>query len=250
MNALLEVESLVRRYGSLTAVADVTLGFERGSLCSVIGPNGAGKTTFFNLISGLVAPTSGRIRFDGRDITTLAAHRRVRAGIARTFQITEIFPELTLRQTLRCAVEAALGLGLRLRLAAADERRVEERVARLIELIELPAAAAHRVGELSYGDQRATEIALSLALQPQLLLLDEPTAGMGEQETQRIAGLIRRLHRSEHLTTVLIEHDMRIVFDLSDRIVVLAEGRVLADGAPAQIAADEAVQAAYLGTEA
>ncbi|MDR3454402.1 MAG: ABC transporter ATP-binding protein [Rhodoferax sp.] len=248
--SLLQVQNVSQHFGSLIAVNGVSLDVEPGELRAVIGPNGAGKTTFFNLISGFFAPTSGHILFDGRDITALAPHKRVALGMARTFQITEIFPELTVHENLRIPVEIALGLRLRPWLGKSLDARVQERVAELAELGGLSDKADRFVGELSHGDQRSTEIMMSLALKPRLLLLDEPTAGMGDQETYNITRLIRKLHQSQKLTIVLIEHDMRVIFHLADRIMVLAEGAVLAEGTPDEIAASEKVQAAYLGKAA
>jgi len=223
---------------------------EPGELRAVIGPNGAGKTTFFNTISGFLLPTSGRIVFDGEDITTVRPARRVWRGIARTFQITEVFPELTVRENLRIAVESASGFRLRFWQSAQESDAVGARVAELLQMSGLTQKADRLVGELAHGDQRASEIMMALALKPRLLLLDEPTAGMGDQETYQVTQLIRKLHRDQKLTIVLIEHDMRVVFHLADRIMVLAEGKMLAEGTPQEIAANEAVQAAYLGKTA
>jgi branched-chain amino acid transport system ATP-binding protein len=248
--SLLSVERVSRRFGSLVAVNDVSISVERGELRAVIGPNGAGKTTFFNMISGFLAPTSGRILFEGEDVTRLLPARRVWRGIARTFQITEVFPELTVRKNLRIAVEAAAGYRLRPWISRAAEAVVSARVTDLSDRGGLADREDRLVGELSHGDQRATEIMMALALNPRLLLLDEPTAGMGDQETDNITQLIRQLHKDDKLSIVLIEHDMRVVFGLADRIMVLAEGRLLAEGTPQQIAASEAVQAAYLGRAA
>ena len=247
---LLQVQNVSRHFGSLVAVKDVSLTVEPGELRAVIGPNGAGKTTFFNLASGFFPPTAGRILLDGRDITRLPAHRRVAMGMARTFQITEIFPELTVRENLRIPVEVAGGFHLSPRLGRHAEEEVSARVAELMEMGALAAKADRLVGELPHGDQRATEIMMALALKPRLLLLDEPTAGMGDQETYDITRLIRGLHKDQKLAIVLIEHDMRVIFHLADRIMVLVEGSVLAEGTPAEIAADERVQAAYLGKAA
>jgi branched-chain amino acid transport system ATP-binding protein len=248
--SLLKVEGVTRRFGDLVAVDNVSMAVEPGELRAVIGPNGAGKTTFFNMISGFLAPTTGRIVFDGEDVTRLLPARRVWRGIARTFQITEVFPELTTRENLRIAVEVASGYRLKAWLSRAADGEVRERVAGLLEMGGLGARADRLVGELSHGDQRATEIMMALALKPRLLLLDEPTAGMGDQETYDITQLIRRLHRDQNLTIVLIEHDMRVVFHLADRIMVLAEGHTLAEGTPQEIARNEAVQEAYLGKAA
>ncbi len=248
--SLLRVESVSQHFGSLIAVDRVSLTVEPGELRAVIGPNGAGKTTFFNLISGFFPPTAGRIIFDDRDITSLPAHKRVAMGMARTFQITEIFPELTVHENLRIPVEVASGLRLVPWLSRKANDAIRARIDELMEMGGLTNKAGRLVGELSHGDQRATEIMMSLALKPRLLLLDEPTAGMGDQETYDITRLIRRLHKDEQLTIVLIEHDMRVVFHLADRIMVLAEGSVLAEGTAAEIAANDHVQAAYLGKAA
>ena len=244
---LLRVQDVSRHFGSLVAVDHVSMTVEPGELRAVIGPNGAGKTTFFNMISGFFPPTQGTIVFDDRDITTWPAHKRVAAGMARTFQITEIFPELSVRENLRIPVEVAAGLRLRPWLSRADDRKIRARLDELLTMGGLGEKADRLVGELSHGDQRATEIMMSLALNPRLLLLDEPTAGMGDQETYDVTRLIRKLHRDSRLTIVLIEHDMRVVFHLADRIMVLAEGAMLAEGTPDEIAKDERVQGAYLG---
>jgi branched-chain amino acid transport system ATP-binding protein len=248
--ALLRVDNVSKQFGSLVAVSDVSMTVESGELRAVIGPNGAGKTTFFNLISGFLKPSAGRIIFDGEDITGLLAARRVWRGIARTFQITEVFPELSLRENLRIAVEVAAGFRLRPWLSGAEDDKVRGRVAELLDMGGLAGKAHRLVGELAHGDQRATEIMMSLALNPRLLLLDEPTAGMGDQETYDIIQLVRRLHKDGKLTIVLIEHDMRVVFHLADRIMVLDQGKFLAEGTPPEIAANKAVQTAYLGQAA
>ncbi len=245
--SLLQVENLSRRFGRLQAVRDVSVSVARGELRAIIGPNGAGKTTFFNLVSGLLPPTSGRILLDGRDVTRLPPHERVALGVGRTFQVTEIFPELTVRENLRIASEVTAGYGRRLWMRRDDRADIRARVDELVELGRLEARADRLVGELSHGDQRSTEIMMSIALTPQLLLLDEPTAGMSDQETYEIASLVRRLHRERNLTIVLIEHDMRVIFHLADRITVLAEGCCLAEGTPDEIAGNDQVQAAYLG---
>jgi branched-chain amino acid transport system ATP-binding protein len=247
--SLLQVQNVSKHFGKLVAVNGVTLNVEPGELRAVIGPNGAGKTTFFNLISGFFPPTSGRIIFQGQDITEMPEHKRVKSGMARTFQVTEIFPELTVRENIRVAVEVADGRRVSPWLSKADRTRLEGRIVELMEMGGIAAMADRLVGELSHGDQRATEIMMSLALNPKLLLLDEPTAGMGDQETFHVTKLIRRLHREQRLSIILIEHDMRVIFHLADRIMVLAEGAPLAEGTPDEIANDERVQAAYLGKE-
>ncbi len=248
--SLLQVENVSRQFGSLIAVNGVSMTVEAGELRAVIGPNGAGKTTFFNMISGFLTPSSGKILFDGADITHLLPARRVWRGIARSFQITEVFPELTVRENLRIAVEVASGYRLKAWLSRDLNGEVKARVVDLLEMGGLADKADRLVGELAHGDQRATEIMMAVALKPRLLLLDEPTAGMGDQETYDITQLIRNLHKDKKLSIVLIEHDMRVVFHLADRIMVLAEGAMLAEGTPKEIAANEAVQNAYLGKAA
>ena len=247
---VLEINSVSKRFGNLVAVRDVSLTVATGELCAVIGPNGAGKTTFFNLISGFFPPTSGTIIFDGKDITRLATHQRVARGMARTFQITEIFPELTVFENVRIAAEVAGGYRLRPWMSRAETADIHKHVEATLRLVALETKTDRLVGELAHGDQRAAEIGMALALRPHLLLLDEPTAGMGDQETYQITQLIRRLHRDSNYTIVLIEHDMRVVFHLADRICVLDQGRMLAQGTPPEIAANETVQAAYLGQAA
>jgi branched-chain amino acid transport system ATP-binding protein len=247
---VLDVRTVSKRFGSLIAVRDVSLTVAKGELRAIIGPNGAGKTTFFNLVSGLFPPTTGSIAFDGRDVTRLPAHERVKLGMARTFQITEIFPELTVYENVRIGTEIAQGYRLRPWVNRAERQAIRSAAEAALELTGLGAKADRLVGELAHGDQRAAEIAMALALRPHLLLLDEPTAGMGDQETYEITQLVRRLHRDNNFTIVLIEHDMRVVFHLADRITVLDQGALLAEGTPQEIAANEAVQAAYLGKAA
>jgi branched-chain amino acid transport system ATP-binding protein len=244
---VLEISNVTKRFGNLVAVRDVSLTVAKKELCAIIGPNGAGKTTFFNLISGFFPPTSGTIIFDGKDITRLATHERVTRGMARTFQITEIFPELTVFENVRIAAEVAGGYRLRPWISRAEATQIHEHVEATLALVSLETKTDRLVGELAHGDQRAAEIAMALALRPHLLLLDEPT---GDQETYQITQLIRRLHRDSNYSIVLIEHDMRVVFHLADRICVLDQGRMLAQGTPQEIAANETVQAAYLGQAA
>ena len=244
---MLEVRNVTKRFGNLVAVKDVSMSVKRGELRAIIGPNGAGKTTFFNMISGYFAPTTGSILFDGKDVTQIPAHRRVGLGMGRTFQITEIFPELTVHENVLTAAEVAAGQTLNMLPGRAAAKLANEVAADMLALVGLAGKADRLVGELAHGDQRTTEIAMALAQMPRLLLLDEPTAGMGDQETYEITALIRRLHRESNYTIVLIEHDMRVVFHLADCITVLDQGRMLAQGTPQEIAASEPVQAAYLG---
>ncbi|WP_348637496.1 ABC transporter ATP-binding protein [Bradyrhizobium sp. ISRA443] len=244
---MLEVRNITKRFGNLVAVKDVSMSVKTGELRAIIGPNGAGKTTFFNMISGYFPPTKGSILFQGKDVTRLPAHLRVGLGMGRTFQITEVFPELTVHENVLTAAEVAARQTLHMLPNRADAKLANDVAAEMLALVGLGAKADRLVGELSHGDQRTTEIAMALAQLPRLLLLDEPTAGMGDQETYEITTLIRRLHKERNYTIVLIEHDMRVVFHLADYITVLDQGSLLAEGRPDEIAASEAVQAAYLG---
>jgi branched-chain amino acid transport system ATP-binding protein len=199
------------------------------------------------MISGFHTPTGGRIVFDGVDVTHYAPYERVGLGMARTFQITEVFPELSVRDNLRIAVEVTQGLRMRLFSTRRQAAHTNALIDELLDTGGLTENADRHVGELSHGDQRSTEIMMALALKPRILLLDEPAAGMGSQETYDTAVLIRKLHRTQKLTIVLVEHDMRVIFNLADRITVLTEGEVLDVGTPDEIAASEKVQVAYLG---
>jgi branched-chain amino acid transport system ATP-binding protein len=213
----------------------------------VIGQNGAGKTTFFNLISGFFPATSGEIWFDGENISRRTVVGRVARGIVRTFQITEVFPDLTVFESIRLSVEAAMGYNRRPWLPRSIRRAIEERVAEVMQATDLTGKANRVVGELAHGDQRAVEIALTLCMKPRLLLLDEPTAGMSDAETEHMVELVRRLHSERGLSILFIEHDMDIVFGIAERITVLDQGKKIAEGLPAEISANERVRAAYLG---
>jgi branched-chain amino acid transport system ATP-binding protein len=244
---LLETRSLGRVFGALRAVADVSLTIEPGELRAIIGPNGAGKTTFFNLISGLLAPTSGRVLVHGGDVTALRAPARCRRGISRTFQITSIFPELTTLENVRIATQLKRGGNFRLlggrTLLDASERRAREHLGflGLLDRAQEPAAT------LPHGDQRLLEIAMAVAQEPELLLLDEPTQGLSPEDTVATVEVIRQIARQRRLTIILVEHDMDVVFGLADRISVLHFGQLIADGNPDQIRANTDVQKAYLG---
>ena len=247
MTPLLETRGLGRAFGALPAVAGVDLAVEPGELRAVIGPNGAGKTTLFHLISGLLAPTSGRVLFRGDDVTALPAPARCRRGISRTFQITSIFPELSVLENVRIAVQLRAGGNFRLiggrTLLETSERSAHDSLAAL----GLDDLAAQPAATLPHGDQRRLEIAMAIAQEPALLLLDEPTQGLSPEDTVATVTVIRRIARERALTIILVEHDMDVVFDLADRISVLHFGRLIADGTPALIRANADVQAAYLG---
>ena len=242
--ALLETEDLTRAYGSLLAVSRANVAIHKGELRSIIGPNGAGKTTFFKLISGEVRPTSGRIRFNGRDIAGLSQHEVCRLGIAKSYQITNIFPHLTVLENVRVAAQ---GYARSFNFWSRADRltEVRDRALALLETIGLAPRAELLAAHLSHGEKRHLEIAIALAAEPILLLLDEPTAGMSPEETDETMLLIRELAAGR--TVVLVEHKMKLVMNISDRITVLHQGQVLAEGTPEEIRANELVQQTYLG---
>ena len=245
---ILSIDGLTVRFGALVAVDAVSFDVQRGCITSVIGPNGAGKSSLFNLVSGAIRPAAGRVLLDGVDLTGFAAHRMLAAGLARSFQITNLFFELPVRENLRLAAQFVEGSG-RLFRATSASRAALARVDELIERFELQARADELAGFLSHGEQRRLEIAVALASRPKVLLLDEPTQGMSQTDTQETAELIRRLVDSS-LTVLLVEHDVDLVMRLSDRVVVMHQGAKLAEGTPDVVRADPAVQAAYFGDAA
>jgi branched-chain amino acid transport system ATP-binding protein len=248
--SLLRLDNVSRRFGALTALNNISLSVEPGELRAVIGPNGAGKTTLFNLISGFFPPSDGAIIFEDRPIAAVNPAALVKMGIIRTFQITEIFLDLTVYENLRVAVETAMGLNLRPWIGAARKRAVQDRVDELMNIVNIAAKSDRVAGELSHGDQRVVEVGIALSRQPKLLLLDEPTAGMGDEETNHMTDLIRSLNKDQKITMLFIEHDMNIVFGVADRITVLDNGTMLAEGNAREIADNPRVQAAYLGAAA
>jgi branched-chain amino acid transport system ATP-binding protein len=244
----LRLDNVSRHFGTLKAVDRVSFEMAAGELRAVIGPNGAGKTTFFNLISGLLRPTAGKVRFAGKDITEQSIVRRVAKGIVRTFQITEILPDLSVFENIRIGVETAAGLNSKPWVTRKARTALNRRVTELIETVGLTGKEERLVGELAHGDQRVVEVATALSLDPRLLLLDEPTAGMGDSETEHMVDLVRRLHGKQGVSILFIEHDMDIVFRIAQQITVLDQGRVLAEGSPDVISKDPKVRAAYLGS--
>ena len=248
--SLLQLQSVSRRFGALQALSDISINVDHGELRAIIGPNGAGKTTLFNLISGFFPPSGGEILFDGQPIGQVNPASLVRQGIIRTFQITEIFLSLSVYENLRIAAEVAMGVSHRPWMSRALRARIDERVDELMQIVGIAGKADRIAGELSHGDQRVVEVGIALSRKPKLLLLDEPTAGMGDEETQNMTALIRRLNKEQGITTLFVEHDMEIVFGIADRITVLDNGSMLAEGTAHEIANNPAVQAAYLGQAA
>ena len=245
---MLKIEHLSKSFGGVTATNDVSLHFPKGSLTAVIGPNGAGKTTFFNLITGAFKPDKGRILLDGVDIAGLSPPEIVRRGIGRAFQIARIFPTLTVREAILGAVPAHRGqhamLSRRFPL-----QETEERAQQIMEMTGLQPKANTLSRNLSHGDQKLLDIALALVLEPRVLLLDEPTAGMGPEERWAMIDKVKGLWEREKMTLIFIEHDMSIVFKIAQTVRVLSYGRVLAEGTPDEIRRHPEVIKAYLGTE-
>ena len=242
---VLEAESLTRRFGALAAVADVTLALAVGELHAVIGPNGAGKSTLTNLLSGELAPTSGRLRLHGAEVTGWPSWRFARAGVGRSFQRTNVMRAMSVLENVRLAAQARLTPGHRaLRFAAAAHAPTEAAQTALAR-VGLANAAQRTAGALSHGQQRQLEIAMALAAGPTVLLLDEPLAGMGPEESERLAALLKALSRDH--AVMLIEHDMDVVFAVADRVTVMVDGRVLEAGTPAAVRASVRVRDAYLG---
>jgi branched-chain amino acid transport system ATP-binding protein len=242
VSPLLVTRGLTRRFGGLTAVDHVDFALPAGEIRAVIGPNGAGKTTFVSLVCGRIPPSEGQILFDGDDITALPAHERVRRGIAYTFQITSIFPNLSVFDNVALSVQRTLidaGGGVPARALQAGVVEALSRV-HLADRLDMPA------GKLAYGHQRLLEVAMGLALQPRLLILDEPTQGLSDAEIESFIALVKEI--AQRATVLLIEHNMPVVMALADRITVMSNGAVLAEGTPDAIRADAAVQQAYLGS--
>jgi branched-chain amino acid transport system ATP-binding protein len=248
--SLLRLKNVSRVFGRLTALQDIELEMEEGKVYALIGPNGAGKTTLFNLISGFFPASTGEIWFEDKPINGLTAEQRVAAGLVRTFQITEMFPELSVAENIRIGVEAQENHSALPWPSAQIARQVNRKVDELLSITGLTSQAYRIASELPHGDQRVVEVAIALSMKPKLLLLDEPTAGMGRAEAGRMVDLIRTLHDKQHISILFVEHDMDIVFGVADRIVVLNFGKTLATGTPKEIAQNPAVQAAYLGDAA
>ena len=244
---MIRAENLVQDYGAVRALADVSFHIPRGQVVGLVGPNGAGKTTLIAQLSGELRPDAGRVRFEGRDITALSTPARSALGLARSFQITSIFPDLTTLDNVALAVQAHAGHSFRFWRPARQDAELRQPALEILTEIGLSQRAEEPAANLSHGEQRQLEIAMALATAPSLLLLDEPMAGMGREESARMVQLLRDL-KGQH-TIVLIEHDMDAVFALADRITVLLYGRAIATDTPEAIRASDEVRAAYLGTE-
>jgi branched-chain amino acid transport system ATP-binding protein len=245
---MLQIQNLKKSFGGVQATRDVSLDFPARSLTAIIGPNGAGKTTFFNLISGHIRPDSGRVLFEGQDLVGLSSLEVVRRGMARAFQVASLFPSLTVGEAMTAAVISHQRQSARLfsRFPLAGSR---DRVDELLEMLGLSEKADVLSANLSHGDQKLLDIGLALAMEPKILLLDEPTAGMGPDERWRMIDKVHRLWQAKKLTMIFIEHDMDIVFKISQRVNVLKYGAVLAQGTPDEIRRNQDVIDAYLGTD-
>ena len=250
---LMQVDGLEKRFGGITAVRDYSLDLAQNELLGLIGPNGAGKTTVFNMLSGILPPTAGRIRLLDMDITRFAPHQTAKAGIARTFQNIRLFRDLTVLDNIKVAFHMHRGAGLWSTLAHLPgfrraEDRMEKEARDFAEMMQLTHVLDQPAKNLPYGDQRRMEIARAMAARPKVLLLDEPAAGMNPQETQSLMETIRTLHREHKISILIVEHDMRLVMNLCQRIQVLNQGQLLAQGSPEQIQNSPEVIEAYLGS--
>jgi branched-chain amino acid transport system ATP-binding protein len=249
--SLLATKDLTIRFGGHVAVNGVTCAFQPGTLTAIVGPNGAGKTTYFNLISGQLKATAGQVTLNGRDLSSFSASARTRAGLGRAFQLTNLFPRLSVLENVRLAVQASREgphrRGLNLWSIWSDHRELTQRANEILEAVALADKENELVANLPHGDQRKLEVALLMGLQSQVFMFDEPTAGMNAAEAPVILNLIRKLKEDESKTILLVEHKMDVVRELADRIIVLHNGSLVADGDPATVIASPIVQEAYLG---
>lgn len=244
---ILETINLRKQFSGLVAVDDVSINVRKNSLHAIIGPNGAGKTTFFNLLSGNLEPTSGKVIYKGRDITHQPVHRTIHFGIGRSFQITNIFPNLTVFENIRLASQALGSDNFKFWQASSHFKKYKERTWNVIERVGLKERAQTLARTLPHGDQRKLELGMILAPDPEVLLLDEPTAGMASEQVPELIALIQGIQKEGNKTVMLVEHNMNVVMSVSDAITVMHLGKVLAEGTPAEIAANKEVQTAYLG---
>jgi len=254
-DAIFSVDDIRVEFGGIVAVDDVTFDVSRGSIVGLIGPNGAGKTTLFDAMCGFVPTTSGHVHLDGRDITSIAPAERSRAGLARSFQDAKLFSSLTVAETLACALErkirtqGPISTVLGLPWVWAAERAITQRVNELIELFRLGAFHDKFISELSTGSRRIVDLACVLAHEPTVLLLDEPSSGIAQRETEALGPLLKRVQKTTGCTMLLVEHDMPLVTSVSDELIALETGRVIARGSPKQVTNDPRVIEAYLGTD-
>ncbi|NML45157.1 ABC transporter ATP-binding protein [Ramlibacter sp. G-1-2-2] len=249
--SLLATENLTIRFGGHVAVNGVTCSFEPGTLTAIVGPNGAGKTTYFNLISGQLKASAGRVTLGGRDLSNEPPSQRTRAGLGRAFQLTNLFPRLSVLENVRLAVQATQArTGLNLWSVWSDHRDLLQRADAILQSVAMKDKEHELVANLPHGDQRKLEVALLMALEPQVYMFDEPTAGMNHAEAPVILDLIRKLKADRSKTILLVEHKMDVVRELADRIIVLHNGTLVADGDPATVIASPIVQEAYLGVSA
>jgi branched-chain amino acid transport system ATP-binding protein len=250
MNApLLAIKGLTKAFGKVVTAREIDLAFQAGMITSIIGPNGAGKSTFINMMSGSLAADSGTISFEGRDVTRLPIHARVGLGLCRSFQVVNVFPGLTVFENVEIPTLVAAKRATRFFRPRLKEAAVREQVMEVLTRVGLAEGAELKASELSHGDQRLLEVAIALAARPKLLFLDEPTAGMNPVERVDILKHIRRISDDGGTTFVIVEHDMDIVFSLSDRVVVLHRGDVICDGPPSVVQCDDQVRECYLGQE-
>lgn len=246
---MLQTEGLTVRFGGHVAVDGVSCTFAPGTLTAIVGPNGAGKTTYFNLISGQIRATAGRVRLNGQDLTGLGAAERTRAGLGRAFQLTQLFPRLTVLENVRLAVQARAGEGLNLWQIWSDRRELLGRAREIVAAVALADKQDVPAAALPHGDQRKLEVAILMALEPQVFMFDEPTAGMSVDDVPVVLNLIRALKADQTKTILLVEHKMDVVRELADRIIVLHNGQLVADGEPETVIASPVVQRAYLGQD-
>ncbi len=246
---ILEIRDLHKSFGGVAAISGVSLSVQPKETLAIIGPNGAGKTTFYNMLSGRMPPTSGQVLLEGVDITGFPPHRISRLGISRSFQINNIFPEMTVRENVEVALTAFYGQSKRWYNLYSNNTEIQQKADALLERLALSELAHQRAGTISYGDKRLLEIAVVLATDPHVVLLDEPTAGMTPDETKRVTALVKKLAQTGEYTFLITEHDMEVVFSLADRIMVMHRGQCLVIGSPEEVRQNRDVRVAYLGEE-
>lgn len=244
---ILKIENLGHSYGKFKVIEDISIDIKRGSLSALIGPNGAGKTTFYNAISGKFPPSKGKIYLNGIDITGLSAEKIARKGLARSFQITSIFPELTVLENIMIPLIIKHNMGYSIFKRIPKNGKIIQKAYEVLSYVGLENSAEKTVSTMAYGDKRLVEIGIVLSLDPEVILLDEPTAGMNPEETEKMIALINNLSKKLGKTIFLTEHDMKVVFSLAEKIYVLHQGRLIAEGTPDQIRDNEQVKEAYLG---